>query len=759
MAGGRGTRIVRFNPSRGPWRLVGLAAALALISGMAVPISTAASRPRQFGDFTRADKHVGEGIHAASMLAMAEQAALMPKTAEAPTLALRLPKLEGPVGQRPLSAIASAIAITGPRPLIITPDVAASTTFAGLAQAESGSVTPADPWVAVNATFVVQSVNSMVRISTRAGMPVLSVPNNAFFATEPGHFVSDPRVIWDATHGKWVAEIIFFSGDFLDNGFVLAVSDGADPTQGWNMWPVFFGASLPDYPSLASSNDKIVIADNLYDSSLAFLGADLNTFKWSEILAGTSVFDRYCDDGSFVHPRAAQVLSSSNDVHVVLETASGNANQNYLRITGAGTCGEITDLTDLTTSLGFDPLLEFGTPPAPRQPGPDTIANATDGRYTDAVWQNNHLYWVSTFPVTYDAGATWNDQVLLWSTNTASVSGSPAGFNWTAIRPGDTIDAYMGGIGLTRLGHPILSYSQSSNAYPITFNVDEVFSVSGVGGSVGTPVLLDTSLGSITNERWGDYAGVAMDPTGLGSVWVTQMLAAGDGTWRTTVARMLVDNDLPTTPGTPVANAVTGTKLGLLPKYKIGWGAATDALSGSVQYRLEQNVDGSGFAFAGTFSATSAVRSLSVSHTYQFRVAAVDPLGHVGAFATGPVVHLSVGQSPTSKSGTWHTSTSSSFAGGTTWYATGAGASATYTTTGVRSFAFVTTKAASRGSFKVYIDGVFKGTFSAYSTTTAYRQVIYQYSWSTAGTHSIKIVVVGTAGHPRVDFDAVVILK
>ena len=69
------------------------------------------------------------------------------------------------------------------------------------------------------------------------------------------------------------------------------------------------------------------------------------------------------------------------------------------------------------------------------------------------------------------------------------------------------------------------------------------------------------------------------------------------------------------------------------------------------------------------------------------------------------------------------------------------------------------TKAASRGSFKVYVDGVYRAKISTYSTTTRYRQLVYQFSWSVPGTHKIKIVVVGTAGHPRVDLDAFVVLR
>jgi hypothetical protein len=36
---------------------------------------------------------------------------------------------------------------------------------------------------------------------------------------------------------------------------------------------------------------------------------------------------------------------------------------------------------------------------------------------------------------------------------------------------------------------------------------------------------------------------------------------------------------------------------------------------------------------------------------------------------------------------------------------------------------------------------------------------VYQFNWSSAGTHKVKIVVSGTSGHPRVDLDAFVVLR
>ena len=137
----------------------------------------------------------------------------------------------------------------------------------------------------------------------------------------------------------------------------------------------------------------------------------------------------------------------------------------------------------------------------------------------------------------------------------------------------------------------------------------------------------------------------------------------------------------------------------------------------------------------------------------------MDVLGHVSAYATSPLFTPSLAQSPTSKTGTWTSTSSTAYSGGSTWYASAAGATATYTTTSVRSLGFVTTKALSRGSFRVYIDGVLKATISAYSSTTAFKQLVFQYTWSTPGTHTIKIYVLGTAGHPRVDVDAFLVLK
>ena len=314
----------------------------------------------------------------------------------------------------------------------------------------------------------------------------------------------------------------------------------------------------------------------------------------------------------------------------------------------------------------------------------------------------------------------------------------------------------MPGIGFTRNGTLVTVYSESS----ATDNISLVANQIAPGLSLGTPVPVDTGDAAYLGERWGDFAGVAMDPTGTGAVWATHEVTASDGTWRTDVVRLVADDTVPTTPGLPAQALVTPTTLGASVPVRLTWTAATDLVSGTVRYRIRQNVDGGAFEESNS-TGTTTVRSLLVGHTYSFAVAAIDAVGNIGSFGATRTLrpYLTQSSSSTTVTGSWHTSTSSSFSGGSARYATAAGASATFTATTARSIAIVATKAKTRGSFKVYVDGVYKGTISTYSTTTKYRQLVYQFSWSTAGTHKVKLVVSGTSGRPRVDLDAFVVLR
>jgi hypothetical protein len=733
---------------RGP---VGAVIASAILI-LATVGSTAAASPSKSSPWTPVAPRTRTVSHLPSARAAAKAALGSPRN----TPTTKKPLLKAKLGH-PAAASASALpkrlGSSAPRPQIVSgPDVTVTQNIAGLALNDGPGLEPPDPWVAANATHVVQAINSTVRITSRSGAELLSLPSWALFGLVDGQFSSDVRIIWDPVHGRWVGVTISFDSAFSANYLTFAVSDTADPTLGWATYSALYGSYLPDYPSIASSTDKIVITDDVYDSTdaFAFVAQDLVTFTWASILGGGNLSVNECIADVFIHARAAQVLSPSADVHVVLESTA-DMSQQYFRITGAGDCFN-DQYTDPTSFVGF---AAFTPPPDARQVGGDTLVNAMDERPTDAIWQNGQLWWVSTFPWTYDIGATYNDAVVLWHASTVA-SGPASEVGTELISAGDGIDDFMAGIGFTRNGTLVTTYSESSATDYISLMTNQI----APGLSLGTPVPVDTGDAAYVGERWGDFAGVAMDPIGTGAVWATHEVAASDGTWRTDVVRLVADDTAPTTPGLPAQALVTPTTLGASVPVRLTWTAATDLVSGTVRYRIKQNVDGGAFEESNS-TGTTTVRSLLIGHTYQFAVAAIDAVGNIGSFGATRTLrpYLTQSSSSTTVTGTWHTSTSSSFSGGSARYATAAGAAATFTATTARSIAIVATKARTRGSFKVYVDGVYKGTISTYSTTTKYRQLVYQFSWSTAGTHKVKIVVSGTSGHPRVDLDAFVVLR
>lgn len=87
-----------------------------------------------------------------------------------------------------------------------------------------------------------------------------------------------------------------------------------------------------------------------------------------------------------------------------------------------------------------------------------------------------------------------------------------------------------------------------------------------------------------------------------------------------------------------------------------------------------------------------------------------------------------------------------------------AGASLRYTFTG-RGIGFVTTRGPDRGPLRVYLDGILVATVDTYARSLGFRSMAWSRTWSRSGTHTIRLVLVGPPGHPRVDLDAFEILR
>jgi len=230
-----------------------------------------------------------------------------------------------------------------------------------------------------------------------------------------------------------------------------------------------------------------------------------------------------------------------------------------------------------------------------------------------------------------------------------------------------------------------------------------------------------------------------------------------------TATAVTIDRTKPTATAPTVAPRTGVSLSGTATPVTLKWTGADTGGAGVARYELARSTDG-GTTWANvstTLTTTSTNLTVASSGTIRFRVRAVDRAGNIGAWATGAVLSPRLVQQSSTAiayTSTWTSATSTSYSGGSAKYATAAGASATHTVTG-RSIALVTTKAPSRGALKVYVDGVLSATVDCYAATTAYRVQAWQKTWTTSGTHTVKLVVVGTAGRPRVDLDAFAVLR
>jgi hypothetical protein len=215
----------------------------------------------------------------------------------------------------------------------------------------------------------------------------------------------------------------------------------------------------------------------------------------------------------------------------------------------------------------------------------------------------------------------------------------------------------------------------------------------------------------------------------------------------------------PTLPGIPKHRFLGSGRFGF--PVRLDWTASTDA-SPPVTYQIQRKINTG--AFADFATTTAAGYSLDLSHstfTYQFRIRACDMFDNCSAYRTGPsftTKSYSESNAATKYVGTWSLASSSVYAGGKARLTGTANRSVSLTFVG-NQVAWLSRTGSSFGSARVYIDGTLVKTVSLFATTPVDRKLAYVKTWSTNGTHTIRVVVVGTAGHSRVTHDQFYVIR
>jgi subtilisin family serine protease len=277
------------------------------------------------------------------------------------------------------------------------------------------------------------------------------------------------------------------------------------------------------------------------------------------------------------------------------------------------------------------------------------------------------------------------------------------------------------------------------------------------GTSFATPLVAGIAalVGEVRPELLADPA--ALRARLIGSGWVDGKVAPPrTASGRVADARNALDLAPPTTVAWLTGAAAAGSRLGQSTvSIRLTWPAATDDLAIDAYRVRYRRTGGSSWSTTGWTIARSATARLALGATYDIELTTRDA-GTNKASVVLPFRAVRHQERYATYHRRWRRTAWSSASGGHTEYATRAGSSAQFTFTG-RSVALVMPTARANGGVRVYVDGVYLKTLHLHASKTHPRRVDFQRSWSTSGTHTVRLVVVGTAGHPRVDLDAIVI--
>jgi hypothetical protein len=283
-------------------------------------------------------------------------------------------------------------------------------------------------------------------------------------------------------------------------------------------------------------------------------------------------------------------------------------------------------------------------------------------------------------------------------------------------------------------------------------------SLSAAGEAPITATLADGTLTGQAADR--TTMDVTVPPDAPSGVYAVTVTATDGSRTRRSTFPVTVDGTPPAA-RTPVLALRPGNTLpaGMV---SVGtWSAASDPNGTITRYEVRWRMDGDlGPTTALSAAARRATRSMKPGHTYSLRLRARDAAGNWSAWQESRVFEPAVSQDTSStliRRGRWARYSASNRSGGTSLYSRTAGAYLKRPFVG-RAVAVVVSRGPNLGKADIYIDGNRTTTVDLYRSRPAHQSVIFTRTWTTAGAHSVSVLVRGTRGRPRVDVDAFVIV-
>ncbi|MBI2561885.1 MAG: PEP-CTERM sorting domain-containing protein [candidate division NC10 bacterium] len=404
---------------------------------------------------------------------------------------------------------------------------------------------PPDTMGAVGPGHIVELVNGAYAVYTKAGGGVTTPITDKAFWTNAGLSLgsvglTDPRVVYDHASGRWFAAQITTSN--THNEVLVARSNSSDPTAGWKAARFTGNTGFADFPTLSLDAGGVYIGTNNFTSASGpFKSVSLFSMPKSDLLASspslanmTRFDDLPANDRGFTLQGASNFGPSTGHGAIVAVDNDFFGQIDRFNVLGPGGAGATLSAT---TAVNVAPT---SFPPNAKQPDGTTQIDTTDDRFgANVVQVGDLLFMVHTIGMTGRAALRWT--ILSESTNAVIQEDTIADPNF---------DFYFGAIAANSFGDVVVAYNRSgTEAGDFIGSFASVGEFTGGALTFGAPMLLKAGLANYhlfggSNERWGDYSAVVLDPSDPFSFWAFQEFAAtpvsGQSRWATQITQIIV---------------------------------------------------------------------------------------------------------------------------------------------------------------------------------------------------------------------------
>ena len=485
----------------------------------------------------------------------------------------------------PTSEPGAAMALANPLPRV--DKQFQSFQFADNARLNGFYTIPPDPMGTASKSRLLAVVNVAVELRTKEGILLDESGLGAFFGDLALGSPFDPKVVYDEHSGRLlVVALVRAFGAPNVSQILLAVSKSDNPNtltaDDWRFAAidsktVISGSETwADYPGFEVDEEAIYITNNMFTFSTgAYRGVRLWIVDKGEGDGGlyvggptnVTVHDPYASVGiatttmpALVHGDGG-VGGPGSDIGTFLVSYSGLSDgvSEYLQVVTVRdplgkTGGPMVEQEFL--EIGD---IETGFPALPGAPQADTAItiNTNDRRALDAVWRDGALWMVTTIRPNANFGPDQGQATAAWlKVDTAQGPGSLVIADGGVIGGEDIAPGaftFFPAIAVNRRGDMKIGFSASAptiyaGAYVTGKRVADPAGTVRPSNVVraGEDYYYRTFSG--TRNRWGDYSGIAVDPTNDRFFWIYNEYAAPrgnvlssyptqDGVWGTTWGR------------------------------------------------------------------------------------------------------------------------------------------------------------------------------------------------------------------------------